>query len=81
MYMLITRGRSFNAYTDGVPNFYAGLDDGQPSTRTMGSELLDAPYSKTLRQTVLRCLAYLPSRRPVLRDLVVIINSALAVCT
>ena len=80
MYTFITRGRSFKAYTDYVPNFYADLDDGQPFTRTMGSGLLDAPYSKTPRQSVLRCLAYLPSRRPVPRDLVVIISGALVAC-
>jgi hypothetical protein len=42
-YTLILRSRTFDAYAEGVPNFYADLDDGHPYTRTMGAALLDAP--------------------------------------
>lgn len=79
MHNLITRGRQFSAY-NGMVNFYADLDDGHPFTRTMGPEILNAPYSKMLRQTVLRCLAYLPVRRPEPRALVRIIDAALVAC-
>lgn len=75
MYNLTTRCRSFSR---DVELFWADLPGNELPTLTMGKPLLDAQYSKELRTTILRCLAYYPSGRPTPRDLVQIIDSSLS---
>lgn len=47
--------------------------------RTMGTDLLDAPYSVSLRSLVLRCLAYDWQHRPSTRQLLATIDRAIPV--
>lgn len=76
MACLILRGRE----VDRDHAFKAELGPRNMRFRTIGYELLQAPYSVLLRKTVLWCLCYNLANRPEPGRLVAIIDRALQAC-
>jgi len=77
---LINRGRYFNQ--ENVGPFFVRLGEPEQSVLHLvyGDELLTAPYSIFLRETVLRCMSFMPQQRPEPRALVALVEKGLAAC-
>ncbi|KAF8861339.1 hypothetical protein BDZ45DRAFT_740407 [Acephala macrosclerotiorum] len=73
MYNLINRGASFD---NDAPEYEFELSPGDGIV-TQGQAIISAPYSATLRKTVMRCLAVDWQDRPMTRDLLDTIDRAI----
>jgi hypothetical protein len=75
LYNLICRGRTFDSNAE-----LFRIVVGNKKPRTMGHHILEAPYSVTLRKTILTCLAFSPPTRPTPRSLVRLVDQGIVAC-
>jgi hypothetical protein len=77
LFCLICRGRVFNNSPTREWFRVAVRPDGDPIV-TISRDLLNAPYSRSLRQVICQCLAYDYTERPTPRQLLKYADDALA---